>query len=745
MVRYANLFSLLLAAVCASLLSHRTVGQTSLSGVINSYYEVTDFTGPGKLEVSTSVGLNQGDTVLLIQMAGADISHSNTDTFGVVNSYNGAGNHEWGVICNITGNQLVFEKEFWHNYNATGKVQLVSIPYYSDASVDGTLTCQPWNGTTGGVLIFSVGGTLTLNATVEVSNRGFRGGQHDESTYNCLFIDSYDDYFYTMASGLGGQKGEGIANYDTPFEAGRGANANGGGGGNDHNSGGGGGAHAAGGGQGGENDEPGNFNCDGYFPGLGGRGLAANTERLFMGGGGGAGHSNSQFNSSGGNGGGMIFIKANTLVGNNHDVRAHGQAGQDGFGDGSGAGGAGGTIVMNVANYSGNVNADVRGADGGSSDGFTSNRCFGPGGGGSGGIVFYADANAPGGVTPLLSGGANGVVANTTNACAGQSQGAAPGGNGQEAFNYVMPSGYKGNQECSYVPSLALDSIINACDGQAITLDPGTIPNASYQWSTGETTQSITVTTSGTYICTIDNGQWIVCDSTIVNLGPAAGVSLPSTIDLCLGDSALLDPGGPDTIPYLWNTGATTSTITVTASGTYTVQVNNNGCISNLSSEVTFYAIPDSLIGDSAEICGSPVVTLDAENDGATYLWNTGATTQTIEVGEEATYTVVISNGGCAISESIVVVRCIDELDIPNTITPNGDGTNDTWIIRGIETFANHTVTIFSRNGEQVYQSTNYQSDWNGDGLPATTYYYLVDLGNGAEPLGGTLTIVRAR
>ena len=738
-----------LRAFVTSLLILLTSGmawsQTSLTGVINTYYEVTAITGVGKLEVTTSAGLMEGDTVLLIQMQGAEIHTAQDDTFGVVNNFNGAGDHEWAVVCEVLGNTIVFEKEFYHDYDAAGHMQIVDIPRYASASVDGTLTCQPWNGSTGGVLIFEVGGTLTLNATVEVSNRGFRGGQHDESTYNCLFIDSYDDYSYELNTGLGAQKGEGIANYTTLHEAGRGPNANGGGGGNDHNSGGGGGSNAAGGGQGGENDEPGGFNCDGYFPGFGGRGMAYSTERIFMGGGGGAGHSNSQWNSSGGAGGGIVIITAGTLNGNGQDIRSEGQIGENGFGDGSGGGGAAGTIILDVQNYSGSFNLVARGGDGGSSDGFTSNRCFGPGGGGAGGLVFFQGASQPVGATLFMNGGANGVVTNTTNGCVGANLNADPGGTGITDFNYVMPTGYKGNQECYYVPEITMDSLVIGCNGLSVTLDPGAIANGSYLWSTGETTQTISVNTPGTYVCTIDNGQWILCDSTIVNLGAPAAISLPGTVDLCIGDSILLEPGS-DTLSYQWNTGATTSTLLVTSDGTYTVTVDNNGCITTQSTVATFYAEPDTLLADIIEICGSPTAILDAETSTATsYLWSTGETTPSIEVGAAGFYSVTITNGGCSLFEETEVQSCVDELIIPNTITPNGDGANDTWIIRGIETFANHTVQIYGRNGEMIYESTNYQNDWDGDGIPATTYYYLVDLGNGSETLGGTLTILRPR
>lgn len=93
--------------------------------------------------------------------------------------------------------------------------------------------------------------------------------------------------------------------------------------------------------------------------------------------------------------------------------------------------------------------------------------------------------------------------------------------------------------------------------------------------------------------------------------------------------------------------------------------------------------------------------------------------------------------------EPVIIV--LPELVIPNTITPNGDGINDVWIIDNIEFYPNNEVEIFNRNGSSIYKSTNYNNNWggqyNGQDLPATTYYYIIDLGS--KILKGDLSIIR--
>lgn len=81
-----------------------------------------------------------------------------------------------------------------------------------------------------------------------------------------------------------------------------------------------------------------------------------------------------------------------------------------------------------------------------------------------------------------------------------------------------------------------------------------------------------------------------------------------------------------------------------------------------------------------------------------------------------------------------------------NLITPNGDGINDTWIIRNINDFSNNTVRIFNRSGQEIYRKNNYKNDWDGrrDGilLSAGTYYYIIETGNSVPPFKGYITIL---
>ncbi len=102
------------------------------------------------------------------------------------------------------------------------------------------------------------------------------------------------------------------------------------------------------------------------------------------------------------------------------------------------------------------------------------------------------------------------------------------------------------------------------------------------------------------------------------------------------------------------------------------------------------------------------------------------------------TFTHTISNGICGDTSVTVMIQieCKD-LDIPNYVTPDGDGTDDVFVIAGIENYPDNELTIFNRWGTVVYQTTNYQNNWDGrstskynvagDELPTGTYYYVLD------------------
>jgi hypothetical protein len=190
----------------------------------------------------------------------------------------------------------------------------------------------------------------------------------------------------------------------------------------------------------------------------------------------------------------------------------------------------------------------------------------------------------------------------------------------------------------------------SACDSAILDAGSGF---TSYLWSTGETTQTITVTASDTYSVTVTGaGGCTGNDSHAITVGttPAAVITGPASA--C--DSAILD-AGPGFASYLWSTGETTQSITVTTGGTYGVTVTNaSGCQASDTHAITVDTVAAPVIAGPNTACGSAI--LDAGSGYASYLWSTGETTQTITVGASATYSVTVTGaGGCTASDSHAV------------------------------------------------------------------------------------------
>lgn len=452
--------------------------QTNISGIINVYTAVQNIENcTAEVTVEDPSDFTVGNKVMLIQMQGASMVDINNAAFGTIQNLVTSGLYEINTISQINGNTIKLQNNIINTYVLSGKVQMVSIPVYENATVVDNIIPLAWDGSKGGVVAFEVENTLNLDANISADGAGFRGGVTTVIPSDCNGVINHSDYYYNVGNWRGAPKGEGIAAFVNGKEWGRGAQASGGGGGNDHNAGGGGGSNVSAGGQGGNRTPDGFFDCDGEYPGLGGKSFQTTAERAFLGGGGGAGHTdNTGAGSNGGNGGGIIYIKANTIQGNNNEISAKGLF-NDATGDGGGGGGAGGTIIIDVETTDNALNVIATGGKGGNTNSQTG-ACGAPGGGGSGGRLI---SNAPLSLTINLSAGDAGVNNNPVAECNGASNGAVSGQDGNFQPLETIPQGQ--NPVTALTINEQLNDTLYVCEDNSasVTLNAqGT--NISYQW-----------------------------------------------------------------------------------------------------------------------------------------------------------------------------------------------------------------------------------------------------------------------
>ena len=399
---------------------------------------------------SGSTPISTGDLLLLIQMQGAQINSTNTDSYGdgvsggasngyLNNSALQAGNMEYIVATNtvpLTGGSLSIFSGTVNSYKNAAyrssgqyRYQVIRIGLYYNLVLGTTITAPNWNGSSGGVLVLSVTNNLNFNGQkLSAAAAGFRGGGARQLSGGSgglntdIVTQSSQNYNASKAEGIAGtpryvnDHGTILDNAVEGYLNGSyasGAPGNAGGGGtdgnptsNDQNSGGGGGANGGLGGRGGNS-----WSSNLPVGGQPGAVFAQNSpSRLVMGGGGGAGTTNNGtgsfaagFSSSGAAGGGIVLLTATTITGTGTiDV-----SGESGFltvlNDGSGGGGAGGSALIYAGSGLSNISVLAKGGTGGTNTGTGSPH--GPGGGGGGGIIFSnGTLNAASSVAPGIAG-----------------------------------------------------------------------------------------------------------------------------------------------------------------------------------------------------------------------------------------------------------------------------------------------------------------------------------------------------
>lgn len=204
-------------------------------------------------------------------------------------------------------------------------------------------------------------------------------------------------------------------------------------------------------------------------------------------------------------------------------------------------------------------------------------------------------------------------------------------------------------------PAISLSGSSSICPGGTVTLSvPGGF--ASYLWSNGQTSSSIVVNSAGTYSVQITDINGCISpasnQSILVYPNPVAPtITASSAVVFCQGGSVTLS--APPASSYLWSNGSAASSITVNASGSYTVDlIDLNGCVAPPSSPILVTALPlpaPPAISASGPLsfCSGGSVTLTA-TPSSSVLWSNGSTGASIQVTTSGTYTAVFTDAnGC--------------------------------------------------------------------------------------------------
>lgn len=215
------------------------------------------------------------------------------------------------------------------------------------------------------------------------------------------------------------------------------------------------------------------------------------------------------------------------------------------------------------------------------------------------------------------------------------------------------------------------------CPGLSTTLTLATPVQGSVSWTasdnslSGQAGTSLTVapTATTTYTATVSSGAYSCSDAVTISIPPALPLNLPDTTRVSCGLTSVTLDAGSGGNSYLWNTGQSTRTLTVSLPGLYSVVVDN-GCP---KTDQTYVLMPHADIAQGSQrICQGQSVTLALSTpvNGSIKWLPGGQTTSSITVspGATTTYTVTVRDHGQSCSEAVTIT-----VDTPPTVSLPAD------------------------------------------------------------------------
>jgi gliding motility-associated-like protein len=228
------------------------------------------------------------------------------------------------------------------------------------------------------------------------------------------------------------------------------------------------------------------------------------------------------------------------------------------------------------------------------------------------------------------------------------------------------------------------------------------------------------------------------------------------------GQITLNPVNGVAPFTYSWsNNLGSSDRVSGLDAGIYTVTVSGtNGCTKNQTIEIKqvpkdFLSWTPIITNESCENTQDGEIRLNISGGVKPYnvSWSNNRNGEILDNISKGSYTAIIKDSlGCeltSLSPFVIKEFCNDKSGIPNLVTPNGDNSNDTWEVLGLNKFPNNELEIFNRWGDKVFDAKPYTNNWkgtnkNGEELLTGPYYYLLKLNDPKNTVfSGSVTVLR--
>jgi gliding motility-associated-like protein len=297
------------------------------------------------------------------------------------------------------------------------------------------------------------------------------------------------------------------------------------------------------------------------------------------------------------------------------------------------------------------------------------------------------------------------------------------------------------------------------CGDQSIVLNPG-VSNATYTWSNGAQTPTLSVSMPGTYAVTVTAaGCGVGVDSVVVDQ-VSINLNAGDNQTICKGDMLQLSAESNGQVTWTPSNVVSSASMlnpffTGNSSTTMFVNAQLDGCTLVDSINITVVDLPtvsimpsDTTInaGESVQLLGTGMGTMLWSP--ATGLNCTDCMDPIAMPTETTTYTLVVTNAaGCSNSEKITITVIPPDCTpkIPNAFTPNSDDTNDSFFPIG-DTIDSYNLTIYNRWGQEIFSDTKpWDGQLGGKDAPCDVYIYKLNMqicGND-QTFSGDVTLIR--